>query len=236
MNSTDLYSMFIQILKDQVYQPGHSVNSMAVIDSFPDLKNNSFGKTYTDYLNSRFWARDWEASGADPTAIYANFPVLFIEPRPISILKPDAESQIYSWYLLLVDKIDCSSCPPDMLRSGDLVQEYTYDMLRAVIKEFSTYGLYNINLGEGAFNAWLSSGRLAYYEEETLLTGSAVGPLEQIYSLFEQDSLTFDRWGNMPDIRGTFTSIDLVYCQENPVQYNYKAADLITKARVQTCC
>jgi hypothetical protein len=50
----DLFNICIQILKDWIPAPGLRINSFVVVDQAPDLRTNSFGKTYTDFLNGRF--------------------------------------------------------------------------------------------------------------------------------------------------------------------------------------
>jgi hypothetical protein len=231
----DLFNICIQILKDWIPAPGLRINSFVVVDQAPDLRTNSFGKTYTDFLNGRFWARDWVNEGAEPGNIYATYPALFLEPQNAQLFDPESESANYTFTFLVVDKINCDSCPNDQLRSGDRVQDYTRIMLRNFIKELSSYELVNYDLGDGPADYWASAGRLEYLQAEGLISGytSAGG---DIFSLLEQGPINFVQWGNLPDMRGTYADLTFNYCENIAAGFNYIDKATITKAVTKSCC
>lgn len=231
----DLFNICIQIIKDWAHNPGLQVNSFIVVDQAPDLRQNSFGKTYTDYLNGRFWSRDWVNEGAAPDKIYATYPALFLEPQNAQLFDPDSENANYTFSFLLVDKIDCDTCPGDQLRSGDRVQDYTRIMLRNFINELSSYGLYRYDLGEGEADYWTSAGRLQYLLDEAIISEyQNVG--SDMYALIDQGPINFLQWGNLPEMRGTYADLTFNYCENITVGFNYAEVARLAKAVTKPCC
>ena len=217
-------AIFLQIVQDMRFRPGLSVNTFGVTDQEPDLLGTSFGYAYSDFLTGSFWSRTWANQGANISEMSGEFPALFTEFRSVvpDVEDSNQDSTRYTFTLVLVDRIACPKCPEEVFRNGIRVQNNVIGMLRAVLKEFLTYRLYDI----GGELFWLSDGRAdvtagADYPESDIFGYVAeVGPVR--------------RWGNFEDLRGAFVDVSLDFCWLVDSAFNYSGPVAEPLARV-TC-
>lgn len=227
-----LTAMLMQITKDAGYHPGQRVNTFATIDRFPDLRSPAFGKTYQDYQSGNFWSRDWHHGGADSAQVKAEFPALFMEWREFYMDTPAAEDGYTPVNLYLVDKIDCPECPDADIRTPERLTRQTTRTMRMVLKELSTYKLWETDGPGGTAYHWASEGRAAY--EQAQPGAPSYTEITDIHAHLDQSETKITQYTNLPDFRVAFTTIKWWWCDRiNP---NFLYTGDITETLAYTKC
>lgn len=219
-----VFDIFRQIVLDMAYRPPYQVNSFMVVDQIPDIMHPSFGATYEDYLAGFFWSRTWVYQRAAPDKICAEFPALFIEARETLFDPQCDETGKTTFYLVLVDKITCEGCPPEIKRNGLSVKDYLLTSMRAILREFFSYSLYDTDNGL----SWMSEGR-ADLLGETIIE-------EQIISMTAANEVEISDWGNYANMRGVMAKINIEYCKTFDVPFDYQNPVIEPLANIPCRC
>lgn len=232
MNRQVFLSILKQIVIDMSYQAGLQVNSFVNIHGAPNLLHDSFGASIDDYYSGQAWGRKFHGQGADPNHFHLQFPVLLAEQRESQIECLDSKDLTDTWYLLVVNKVDCENCPPNM-KNGETVLANTKLMLRAILQELYSYAYYEVEKdGQSSFQ-WLSQGRLNYLEEDDNFS-ILDGPIEDTVALIPTENIKIAEWGNHKDYRGVYAQIQLQYCE--PVSLPFKYDNPILNGLATTVC
>lgn len=213
MRIEDFYQMFRQVVVDMAYNPPYLVNSFAVVDQVPDIRHPSFGYSMEDYHGGRFWSRTWVNGGAAAEGLKGEFPALFVENRVVMQECPNSQDVEATLWLVLVDKIKCEGCPPGILRTGSAIKEQLRDSLRAILSEFYTYQLFEVD-GDPVTYEWLAKGR-AQIDTRTLTF------TDDVEAMVVPDSLEIGDWGNYKDFRGQYAKLKVRFCWPTQSQFDY---------------
>lgn len=235
MDKNILISIFLQISKDMAYEAGLQINSFGVLDDPPDLVHDSFGFSYDDYNNGEFWSRVWEGNGADPAKVKGDFPVLFVEEGPTEISCIEETGYTVTWYIMVLDKILCETCPPEIVRTPLQVKANTWLMLRRWIAELVTYKYYQVDDNGDLSDQWLSAGRADYLESLPGVTVTDLGQNEFITDV-QIDPVTIDEAGAWSEFKATRTKIEVYFCEDPGGSWNYKEPVIDKLAIIRRPC
>lgn len=200
------YSIVKQAVIDMDYLPGVQVNTFGLVDDTPDVFGESFGYSFGSYLNGFFWSRMWVLNGADPNKISGEYPALFLE-----LAGSDLEDGTHQISMVLIDKIECSTCPPEIIRTGPAIESNLRRAVRALLAEVDGYVLYDL----GEQYQWASPGRMATWDDL---------PEDEADHLNEYLDLTrasIRRWGDYPELRGVTLTMSLTTCESSVAPFRY---------------
>ena len=198
------YHIARQAVIDMDYLPGVQINTFALVDGMPDLEGQSFGYGYSDFEHGYFWSRGWVLGGGDPNTIKGEFPVLFLELNGTDLDNGDHEIS-----LTLVDKIECESCPPELVRTGPTLTANLTRAARALLSEVNSYVLYDM----GSTLQWMSEGRA-----ETVERGFEQDELSEYLDLTR---VRIRPWGDYPGLRGITLNLTLTTCESGAAPFRY---------------
>lgn len=234
MDRNTLIAIFKQAVADMAYQAGLQLNTFAVLDDAPDLVHDAMGFTYDNYLAGEFWSRFWVGNGADPAKIKADFPVLFVEEGAITQECADSWEYRQEWPVLVIDKIECTSCPPGEDRSAETIKANTRTMLRNWLKEVSTYRLAEVDNGVDIIEQWISAGRQEYLDS---LPGTTVGGIiEDLYSIMVGTPIKIEEVGAWDDFKAHRAILAFELCEAPAGVFNYKDQVLPELAIIRRPC
>lgn len=105
-----LNSILLNIAK-QYPLSKRGINMYSFIETNNVLNSATFERTYIDYTNNKFWSRNWEQEGADPSRMRREYP--FITLENVSMSRPDygRNCGIYEFWVMIGDQIQCRDCP-----------------------------------------------------------------------------------------------------------------------------
>lgn len=135
-----------------------TMNTFAIVDNVKDSNHAALGKTYHDFLQGEFWAKDWVMSGANPNEIKKHWPVAMMELynfKSTEIKPPATVVGCQGFYIAFEDLIECEACDPHEKRTPNQVQCDVNDMLLSAYLEFLSYAKFE---EDGTF-VWLSKDR-----------------------------------------------------------------------------
>lgn len=232
MTIQTLNNIFRQVVIDMAYAPGYQIDAYRYVDGYPDLAHQALGATYQDYLDGAFWSRKFVHAGADPNAFCAGFPVLFAESRDLTVECLDSQDLRIEYYFLVVDRIECESCPPYVTRTGATVSESVLAMLRAFLGELYTYGLYEVDRDSVITYEWMSSGRAAY--EESL--GNTTVLQEELLPDVAPDEIQISEWGEAPNQRAWMARVVFTLCEPVTLEFDYATPVVPGLASIECPC
>lgn len=127
----------------------HRVNSFAafVDDMQPSAMHPSLGATYGDYKAGRFFSRNWEAAGSDPSKMVFEYPGIVIQET--GAYSNDIKSDKIYLDLLVVafDRNACENCPPEVLGTESTFENTLY-LLRSFIRQLLDHSVFAYTQGE----------------------------------------------------------------------------------------
>jgi len=223
MTLENIEQISIQVVADMGYIKGQQINTVFIIDRMPDIRQDSLGATYKDFLDGRFWSREWVKTGANPTNLKAQWPILIIERQPIQIECMDSQDMTQTLAFLIIDQIGCDNCPQDD-RTGAQVSDSTLQMLRQFFLEAYSYQLCEVDRSPDPNTfEWLSEGRQDYYATQGLTIQAT---FEDYASFVNPNPIEVTEWGESDDIRGHFANIEFNICKSIPQNFNYNQATI----------
>lgn len=200
------YNIVRQAVIDMDYLPGVQINTFALVDQSPDLMGQSFGYEFNDYLNGFFWSRRWVLGDASPNTICGEYPALFIE-----LTGSDVEDGTHEISIVLVDKIECETCPPEVVRTGPAVESNLRRAARALLLEIESYILYDV----GDAYQWASPGRALAWETPP------VDEPDDIENYMDVTKTRIRKWGDYPGLRGVALNLGLSTCEVATAPFRY---------------
>lgn len=199
----------------------HRVNSFAafVDDMQPSVMHPSLGATYGDYKAGRFFSRNWDAAGADPSKMFFEYPGLVIEETG-SYTDSITRDRIYlELNIIALDRNKCENCPPEVL-GGESTFEDSLFILKSFIRELMDQEVF----WDGTDEFWFSQPEANY-----LLAADAYGMLttqgQWIESLIvPPNRWTFTKWsdGAIGGARGYATPLTIQVCETESTRMIYK--------------
>ena len=199
----------------------HRVNSFAafVDDMQPSVMHPSLGATYGDYKAGRFFSRNWEAAGSDPSNMFFEYPGLIIEETLSYTDKINSDRIYLELNIIALDRNKCENCPPEVL-GGESTFENSLFILKSFIRELMDQEVFTDNTNE----FWFSRPEANY-----LLSVDAYGLLttqgQWIESLIVPPyRWTFTKWsdGAIGGARGYATPLTIQVCETEATRMIYK--------------
>ena len=130
------------------------INSFVYIDRGNELEEDGANINYNDYEQGYFWARDWEASGADPNNIKIEYPCFSMQQMISHGTREVDGNTVHDWVLMLTDKVVISN-PGKYDNVPFKVERNCQDNLFKVILRAKEYVQYNVANNSENFNVWL---------------------------------------------------------------------------------
>lgn len=221
MTLADLKAIFLQAVQDMAYIEHQQINTIYIIDRHPDIRQDSLGATYQDFLNGDFWARDWVYSGASRDNLRASWPILIVEQADPEAECIDSIDMIYPFDVMIIDKIGCNNCPNPEERSPFFVKEKTLTMLRSWLNEVYSFEYWEVDRSPDPNTfEWLSTGRQDYMMAPPISL-NLLGSHEALASMVDPDPLVFNEIGLGDDVRGYSVRLKFNICRGIPDDYNY---------------
>lgn len=202
-----------QVVADMAYEQGKTVNTFVLPVDLPPLDHTSFGASYQGYLDGLFYSRSWVNQGADQDTIFGEFPALFMESAQSTVEDLYDPKYIAEISLMLVDRVPCEACPPNVTRTPFTVAQNVQWMLRNVLAELTRYQLYEVGRGEVITYEWMTEERLM--NDETIDDSSQIDDMQ---SYIQPGTFVFARWGSpvmngMKDKVGYWVQIRVDLCE-----------------------
>lgn len=90
---------------------GRGINMYSFIETNHILNSATFDKIYIDYTNDKFWSRNWEQEGADPSTMRREYP--FVTLENVSMTRPEYGGRCgtYEFWVMVGDQLQCRDCP-----------------------------------------------------------------------------------------------------------------------------
>jgi hypothetical protein len=120
----------------------HRVNSFAafVDDMQPSVMHPSLGATYGDYKAGRFFSRNWDASGSDPSKMVFEYPGIVIQETGAYTNSIRSDRIYLDLLVVAFDRNTCENCPPEVLGTESTFENTLY-LLRSFIRELLKHEL-----------------------------------------------------------------------------------------------
>lgn len=164
------------------------------------MMKSNLDKTFEDYLEGSFWARDWEAGGADPNELKREFPLTLLETPELKIVN---QEECRKYALTVIGQYDCKDCK-GCNRTKEQVGCDTEDILKNILREIKKFGKFENDEGVELWASILygKSQGWTYLEE-------SIGDI-----LEDQDMTIFEISRGMPNMIGWSVQFEICDCQE----------------------
>ena len=211
----------------------HRVNSFAafVDDMQPSVMHPSLGATYGDYKAGRFFSRNWEAAGSDPSKMVFEYPGLVIEETASYTDSINSDRIYLELNIIALDRNTCENCPPEVL-GGESTFENSLYIIRSFIRELFEHEVFTNNTDE----FWMTQHEANYHIEQ-----DTYGPLttqgQWIESVIDPPNRwVFTKWsdGAIGGARGYATPMKILVCE--PIETRMKYSDPYGKSTPVTNC
>ncbi len=199
----------------------HRVNSFAafVDDMQPSVMHPSLGATYGDYKAGRFFSRNWEAAGSDPSKMVFEYPGLVIEEIGSYTDAIESDRIYLELNIIAFDRNTCENCPPEVLGTESTFENALY-ILRSFIMELVDHYVYSFEQGD----FWMTEEERLYNEEFNgyVLIHQNGEILDSL--IYMPEKLVFKKWsdGATGGARGYATSFTVQVCEELQRRMIYK--------------
>ncbi|HOY18165.1 MAG TPA: hypothetical protein PLC89_12745 [Haliscomenobacter sp.] len=127
----------------------HRVNSFAafVDDMQPSVMHPSLGATYGDYKAGRFFSRNWDAAGSDPSKMFFEYPGIVIQETGAYTNSIRSDRIYLDLLVVAFDRNTCENCPPEVLGTESTFENTLY-LLRSFIRQLIGHSAINFEQGE----------------------------------------------------------------------------------------
>lgn len=127
----------------------HRVNSFAafVDDMQPSVMHPSLGATYGDYKAGRFFSRNWEAAGSDPSKMVFEYPGIVIQEMGAYTNSIKSDRIFIDVMVVAFDRNTCENCPPEVLGTESTFENTLY-ILRSFIRQLLDHSALIFEQGE----------------------------------------------------------------------------------------
>jgi len=199
----------------------HRVNSFAafVDDMQPSVMHPSLGATYGDYKAGRFFSRNWDAAGADPSKMVFEYPGLVIEETGSYTDSIESDRVYLELNIIAFDRNTCENCPPEVLETESAFQNSFY-ILRSFLRRLLKHEVFT----NGTDDFWFTQPEANYLiEQDTYGLLSTQG--EWIESLIVPNARwAFTKWsdGAIGGARGYATPLTIQVCEVETTRMIYK--------------
>lgn len=188
----------IQAFKTIVINNDHhdylQINSFAVFDKAVEWEDPTLGYTFQDYIEGNVWSRTWVNSGANKNDFKMEFPLLLLEIKDHSVEDFNSVCVESECYVVVIDKVECSTCPDLVLRTENSVLRFTLEMLLLNMEEFQRVGKYNWTEDSELMQIWTVPEHMAAIENMYDNISGAV-LVEEVLPLMLSTNHKIYHWG-----------------------------------------
>jgi hypothetical protein len=213
----------------------HRVNSFAafVDDMQPSVMHPSLGATYGDYKAGRFFSRNWDASGSDPSKMFFEYPGIVIQETGAYTNSIKSDRIYLDLLVVAFDRNTCENCPPEVLGTESTFENTLY-LLRSFIRELLKHELTVFETGE----FWMT-----YHEAAYAVTKGAVF-VEYPGELLESFIIAPERWkftkysdGAIGGARGYAVEFTIQVCEtiETRMKYSDPTSSVVPVTNCESC-
>ena len=214
----------------------HRVNSFAafVDDMQPSVMHPSLGATYGDYKAGRFFSRNWEASGADPSKMVFEYPGLVIEETLSYTDEINSDREELELNIIALDRNTCENCPPEVLGGYSTFDNSKY-ILRSFIRQLLKHEVFT----NGELDFWMTRAEANYHiAQDTYGDLSDLG--QWMESLIDPPKRwTFTKWsdGATGGARGYMTPLKIQVCEtiETRMKYSDPTSSVVPVTNCESC-
>jgi len=214
----------------------HRVNSFAafVDDMQPSVMHPSLGATYGDYKAGRFFSRNWEAAGSDPSKMVFEYPGLVIEETASYTDNINTDRIYLELNIIALDRNKCENCPPEVL-GGESTFENSLYILRSFLRQLLDHSVFIFEEGE----FWMTESEAEYKISVDGYTYD-LEPGQYLESLIiPLDRWVFTKWsdGAIGGARGWMTPLKIQVCEaiETRMKYSDPTSSVVPVTNCESC-
>jgi len=214
----------------------HRVNSFAafVDDMQPSVMHPSLGATYGDYKAGRFFSRNWDAAGSDPSKMFFEYPGIVIQETGAYTNSIKSDRIYLDLLVVAFDRNTCENCPPEVLGTESTFENTLY-LLRSFIRQLMDH--YLVESTEGEF--WMTRNEIDYRIDNDLIDAvSEYGQwLENFIIVPEQWKFTKYSDGAIGGARGYAVEFTIQVCEtiETRMKYSDPTSSVVPVTNCESC-
>lgn len=223
-------SILINIAKQYPINTGkRPINMFAFMEDSKVLTSTTFEKIYIDYVNNKFWSRDWEQEGADPSTMRREYPFMTLENVSVTKENINAKCSGFEFWVMIGDQLICKDCPE---RSEADIYSDLYEKANQVMMElYSTYEWTN-----GSKTIYATKKYVDYWQSLDQLTDYKKGN-RVIDENLEQVKISATNLGIADNVVAVSFRF-MAYEKSNAIDFNYdpvKPENLIGFTKCESC-
>ena len=214
----------------------HRVNSFAafVDDMQPSVMHPSLGATYGDYKAGRFFSRNWDAAGSDPSKMFFEYPGIVIQETGAYTNSIKSDRIYLDLLVVAFDRNTCENCPPEVLGTESTFENTLY-LLRSFIRQLLDH--YLVESTEGEF--WMTRDEIDYRIDNNLIdVVSEDGQWIENF-IFAPERWKFTKYsdGAIGGARGYAVEFTIQVCEtiETRMKYSDPTSSVVPVTNCESC-
>lgn len=214
----------------------HRVNSFAafVDDMQPSVMHPSLGATYGDYKAGRFFSRNWEAAGSDPSKMVFEYPGIVIQETGAYTNSIKSDRIYLDLLVVAFDRNTCENCPPEVLGTESTFENTLY-LLRSFIRQLLDHSAIKFEQGE----FWVTHAEYLWkVANEGFIYLSEPGQwLENFIIVPQQWNFTKYSDGAIGGARGYAVEFTIQVCEtiETRMKYSDPTSSVVPVTNCESC-
>ena len=216
----------------------HRVNSFAafVDDMQPSVMHPSLGATYGDYKAGRFFSRNWDAAGSDPSKMFFEYPGIVIQETGAYTNSIKSDRIYLDLLVVAFDRNTCENCPPEVLGTESTFENTLY-LLRSFIRQLLdhsvfayTQGEYWQTPGESAWKIANEAGQFTYeFEPGEWVENFIIAPQQWKFTKYSD--------GAIGGARGYAVEFTIQVCEniETRMKYSDPTSSVVPVTNCESC-
>jgi len=139
------------------------LNTFSYLDKGSDIAESALGRSFDDYQEGFFWARDWVLSGASPSRMEKEYGILAVESKEVNV-DPDFTNQVVRPVTINILILrDCEECKTNY-RPVMEVQEEVVKAFRTLLERFNGVFEFEVQpVTGGPYKTWMTTTQAQYY-------------------------------------------------------------------------
>jgi len=211
MNIThdEIISVFRKLAQ---YTPiSQRINAFTVVDEGKYFTSDALVRSYEDYKLGYYWSRDWELSGADPSTMRKEWPVLGVEHKVSHITDIGKNSQLEDWWVIVGDVPN--RLTQEARRTIFEVDKAVHDLMRYVLFSLKQFERASVLVDSLYYTVWDTHARLVYLRDKGVIQSFTMQSMTFYDMLFAHGgSITPVRSGFASDARVAAYKLQIPTC------------------------
>lgn len=140
------------------------VDTFSTFKSRSELNETTYGRSYEDYLNGSFWARNWVKAGASRNDMAKNGNAILFENKRRKVVDLTCGKNLANIY---ITSLQYKERPDGSKKTEDEMAENNANVLMDFLAEFQTYGKYDYQIsGSDPDTAWITELHARHLEDQ----------------------------------------------------------------------